>query len=157
MPEVELHLVSCTQKPMQSLERLADNIWFYSLLVPKIGWMRTFYRGCVRANPAGIEEDQAGHQARGGNGTGRRRQRRVSRFFPNVVAMASNMVKLAHRNRARMGNFAWLAARLENFILPRTQGVICNSLYTKKLVRPYPKDMADLSGITRSLSPATNP
>jgi len=46
---VEVHVVTCTQKPMRSPEKIADNIWFHSLHVPKIGWMRTLYQGCVRA------------------------------------------------------------------------------------------------------------
>ena len=49
LPEVELHLLSCIQRPMQSPEKLADNIWYHGLLVPKIGWLRTGYQGCIRA------------------------------------------------------------------------------------------------------------
>src|SRR4051812_36766919 len=49
MPELEVHVVSCVQKPVKSPEKLADNIFFHSLYVPKLGWMRTSYQGCVRA------------------------------------------------------------------------------------------------------------
>src|SRR5580692_11230300 len=49
LPELEVHVISCTQKPMKSPEKLADNIWFHSLYVPKMGWMRTSYQGCIRA------------------------------------------------------------------------------------------------------------
>src|ERR1700744_643889 len=49
MPGLEIHVIGCTQRPMTSPEKLAANIWFHSLHVPKIGWMRTFYQGCVRA------------------------------------------------------------------------------------------------------------
>jgi hypothetical protein len=41
IPELEIHVVSCTQRPMQSPEKLAENIWFHLLDVPKIGWLRT--------------------------------------------------------------------------------------------------------------------
>lgn len=44
VPELEAHVISCTQQTMQSPEKLADNIWFHSLHVPKVGWMRTLYR-----------------------------------------------------------------------------------------------------------------
>ncbi|MGH8101031.1 MAG: hypothetical protein ACREIW_07020, partial [Chthoniobacterales bacterium] len=30
MPELEIHVISCTQRPMQSPKKLADNIWFHS-------------------------------------------------------------------------------------------------------------------------------
>src|SRR5271165_2812139 len=49
LPELEVHVVSCAQKPMKSPEKLADNIWFHSLYVPKLGWLRTSYQGCIRA------------------------------------------------------------------------------------------------------------
>src|SRR5262245_35926354 len=55
-PEIELHVVSCTQRPMKSPERVADNVWFHSLLVPKFGWLRTFYQGCIRAMRKKIHE-----------------------------------------------------------------------------------------------------
>ena len=49
LPDVEVHVVSCTQQPMKSPIKLAENIFFHSLLVPKIGWLRTGYQGCIRA------------------------------------------------------------------------------------------------------------
>ena len=135
LPEVELHLISCIQRPMQSPEKLADNIWFHGLLVPKIGWLRTGYQGCIRAVRRKLREIQPDIV----QGDGTERECAISAVFsgfPNVVAIAGNMAELARLNRARIGSFGWLAARLENFILPRTDGVICNSLYTEGLVRP---------------------
>src|SRR5205085_8384414 len=50
LSEVKVHVIGCTQKPMAaSPEKLADNIWFHSLHVPKMGWLRTGYQGCIRA------------------------------------------------------------------------------------------------------------
>ena len=49
MPDTTVHVVTCTQQPMRSPEKLAGNIWFHSLHVPKLGWMRTGFMGCVRA------------------------------------------------------------------------------------------------------------
>jgi len=138
IPEVELHLLSCTQQPMSSPEKLADNIWFHSLRVPKIGWMRTFYQGCVRATRRKIREIQPDIV----HGVGTEREGAISAVFsgfPNVVAIAGNLAELARLNHTRVGSFGWLAARLENFLLPRTDGVICNSLYTENLVRPRAK------------------
>ena len=134
MPEVELHVLSCTQKPMQSPEKLADNIWFHCLHVPKIGWLRTFYQGCVRATRRKLKEIQPDIV----HGEGTERSNAISAVFsgfPNVVAMAGNMAELARLSRPSIGSYLWLTARLEDFILPRTQGVICNSLYTQRLVQ----------------------
>ena len=134
MPELELHVLSCTQQPMQSPEKLADNVWFHSLHVPKIGWMRTFYQGCVRAMRRKLGEIRTDIV----QGVGTEREGAISAVFsgfPNVVAIAGNMAELARLNRARIGSFGWLAGRLENFTLPRAGGVICNSLYTERLVR----------------------
>src|SRR5690242_13870716 len=49
LEDIELHVVSCTQRPMQSPEKLAPNIYFHSVHVPKLGWLRTLYSGCALA------------------------------------------------------------------------------------------------------------
>ena len=57
MPEAEVHVIFCTQKPMiSSPEKIAPNIFFYSLHVPKTGWLRTLYQGCVRATKKKLRE-----------------------------------------------------------------------------------------------------
>ena len=48
-PEAEVHVVSCVRRKVKSPAKLAPNIFFHSLYVPKIGWMRTGYQGCIRA------------------------------------------------------------------------------------------------------------
>lgn len=133
MPEVTLHVVSCTQQPMQSPSKLAPNIWFHCLLVPKFGWMRTLYVGCVRAMRKQFREIQpdivygVGMEREGAVGA-------VFSGFPNAVAMAGNMSEQARLTHARPGSFYWLAAKMEKFLLPRTDGVICNSRYMQQLV-----------------------
>jgi glycosyltransferase involved in cell wall biosynthesis len=135
MPGLSLHVVTCTQQPMQSPEKLAENVWFHSLNVPKLGWMRTLYQGCVRAARKQFHEIQpdivygVGTEREGAVGA-------VFSGFPNVIAMAGNMGEQARLSRARPGSFYWLAAKMENFLLPRTDGVICNSRYMQQLVAP---------------------
>jgi glycosyltransferase involved in cell wall biosynthesis len=135
LPEVEVHVISCLQQPVQSPEKLADNIWFHGLYVPKFGWLRTGYQGCIRAirrTLRGIGPDIV-------QGDGTERECALSAVFsgyPNVVAMQGNMAELARLDPPRMGSYAWFTARLENFVLPRTLGVFCNSSYTEALVRP---------------------
>jgi hypothetical protein len=37
LPELEVHVISCTQRVMSSPAKLSENIWFHSLHVPKWG------------------------------------------------------------------------------------------------------------------------
>jgi len=132
---LEVHVVSCTQRPMQSPEKLAGNIWFHLLHVPKFGWLRTGYQGCIRAIRRKLRELRPDIV----HGQGTERECALSAIFsgfPNVVTIHGNMVQVEKRVRAPFGGYYWLAARLENFALPRTGGVFCNSAYTESIVRP---------------------
>jgi glycosyltransferase involved in cell wall biosynthesis len=138
LPDVEVHIVSCTQQPMSSPTKLAGNIWFHSLHVPKFGWLRTFYQGCIRATRCKLREIRPDIV----HGYGTERDCALSAVrsgFPSVVSIQGNMAEIARLTRARFGTFYWLTARLENFTLPRAAGVIANSTYTEKLVRPRAK------------------
>jgi glycosyltransferase involved in cell wall biosynthesis len=133
LPDVELHIISCSQQPMPSPEKLADNIWFHGLHVPKSGWLRTLYQGCIRATRRELKK--IGPDIVHGYGT--ERECGISTAlsgFPSVVSIQGNMAELARLFRARIGSYHWLTARLENFTLRRTAGVICNSVYTETLV-----------------------
>jgi glycosyltransferase involved in cell wall biosynthesis len=139
LSEAEVHVVSCTQQPMvSSPAKLADNIFFHSLHVPKIGWMRTLYQGCVRATRKLLRELKPDIV----HGQGTERECSLGAIFsglPNVVTIHGNMAELARLFRAPVGSYHWLAARLENFTLGRTAGVFCNSFYTEGLVRSRAK------------------
>ena len=135
LPELEVHVVSCTQKPMKSPEKLAENIWFHSLYVPKVGWMRTSYQGCIRATRRRLKVIRPDLV----HGQGTERECAISAVFsrfPNVVTIHGNMAELARLFKAPMGTFNWLAGQLENICLGRTRGVFCNSEYTESLVKP---------------------
>lgn len=135
LSDVELHVISCTQRTMQSPKKLADNVWFHSLHVPKVGWLRTLYQGCIRAIRKKIREINPDIV----HGHGTERDCAISAAlsgFPNFVTVHGNMAEIAKMNYARVGDYYWLTARLENFTLRRTGGVFCNSNYTENLVRP---------------------
>jgi glycosyltransferase involved in cell wall biosynthesis len=139
MPDIQVHVISCLQQPVRSPEKIADNIWYHSLHVPKIGWMRTLYQGCIRATRKKLREIRP--DIVHGQGTERDcAMRAVLSGFPNVLTIHGNMAELARLFRARIGSFHWLAARLENFALARTAGVFCNSAYTENLVRPRARE-----------------
>ena len=133
MPEVEVHVVSCVRTKVNSPSKLAPNIFFHSLLVPRIGWMRTGYQGCIRAVRRKLREIRPDMV----HGQGTELDCAICAVFsgfPNVVTIHGNMAELARLFQARPGSFYWLAARLENFALKRTAGVFCNSAYTEQLV-----------------------
>jgi glycosyltransferase involved in cell wall biosynthesis len=134
-PELEIHVVSCTQKPMLAPEKLAGNTWFHLLHVPKIGWLRTGYQGCIRAVRRKLQEIKPDVV----HGQGTERECALSAVFsgfPNVVTIHGNMNAIARSTKAPIGSFWWWAALLEQFTLPRTYGVLCNSRHTESLVQP---------------------
>lgn len=134
MPGLEVHVVSCAMQPMTSPEKLADNIWFHSLHVPKIGWMRTSFQGCIRAVRKKLKEIQPDLV----HGQGTERDCAISAVFsgfPNVLTLHGNMRMIAKVNHAKPLSYFWLAAQLEKIILPRTSGVVCITRYTEKAVK----------------------
>lgn len=136
--EHEFHVLGCIQARVVSPSKLSENIWFHSLHVPKLGWMRTGYSGCIRAIRRKLREIQPDIV----HGQGTERECGISAVlsgFPNVITIHGNMAELARMFRARVGSFGWLAARLEDWTLPRTAGVFCNSAYTERLVSPRTK------------------
>jgi glycosyltransferase involved in cell wall biosynthesis len=133
--DLEIHVVSCTRRLMQSPAKLARNIRFHSLVVPKFGWLRTGYQGCIRAVRRKIREIKPDLV----HGQGTERDCAITAVFsgfPNVVTLHGNMIDVARVLKSPVGSYQWLAARLETFALRRTSGVFCNSACTEMLVRP---------------------
>jgi glycosyltransferase involved in cell wall biosynthesis len=129
----EIHVVSCTRQPVNAPEKIAANIWYHNLHVPRIGWLRTGYQGCVRAVRKKLREIQP--DIVHGQGTEHNNALcAVFSGFPNVVTIHGNMKALAEYSHARIGSFHWLTARLEALALRRTAGVFCNSTYTENQV-----------------------
>lgn len=134
IPDIELHILSCTQQPMVSPEKLGERVWFHSLHVPKLGWLRGGYLGCVLA----LRDELSRICPDVVHGQGTERECALGAVysgFPNVITIHGNMVRVARLYGAGIGSYHWLTARLENFALQRTQGVFCNSAYTEDQVR----------------------
>jgi len=132
-PEVEVHVVSCIRQPVTSPEKIAPNIFFHSLVVPKLGWMRTLFQGCVRAARKRIQEIQPDIV----HGQGTEADCSLSAVysgFPNVLTLHGNMRLVARINGDRPFSYNWLAARLERHVLPRTDGVVCITRHTQRAV-----------------------
>lgn len=132
-PDVTIHVVSCSQRRLEAPERIGANIWFHSLHVPKIGWLKTGYQGCIR----GVRKCLKAIQPDIVHGQGTERDCAISGVFsgyPNVITVHGNMRLIARINRARPFTFDWYAAKLESFTLPKSNGVICITDYTRKAV-----------------------
>jgi glycosyltransferase involved in cell wall biosynthesis len=160
LPEAEVHVVSCVRQPVISPEKIGPNIFYHSLVVPKIGWMRTLYQGCIRATRKKLREIQPDIV----HGQGTERDCALSAIFsgfPNVLTIHGNMQLIAQINRAKPFSFQWLAAQLEKFTLPRTGGVVCITNYTKKAVKPLvPRTWLAPNAVDRSffdVEPLPNP
>lgn len=133
LPEVEVHVVSCLQQPVNAPQKIAPNIYYHSLVVPKIGWLKTLYQGCIRATRKKLHEIQPDIV----HGQGMERDCSISAVFsgfPNVLTIHGNMRLIAQVNRVKPFSFWWLAARLEQFTLPRTAGVVAITRYTQAAV-----------------------
>ena len=130
---IEVHVLSCTQKPLAAPENYS-NIFYHSLLVPKIGWLRTLYQGCIRAVRKKLREIQPDIV----HGQGTERDCSISAVysgFPNVLTIHGNMRQVAKALGARPFSFFWLTARLESRAVRRTDGVICLTRYTREQVQ----------------------
>jgi glycosyltransferase involved in cell wall biosynthesis len=135
LPELEVHVVCCVQQPVRSPEKIAPNIFYHSLVVPKLGWMRTLYQGCIRVTRKKLREIQPDIV----HGQGTERDCAISAVFggfPNVLTLHGNMRIMARLGHARPLSFYWLAARLEAFALPRSAGIVCITHYTQEMVKP---------------------
>jgi glycosyltransferase involved in cell wall biosynthesis len=134
VPEVEVHVVSCLKEPLRSVEKIAPNIFYHGVAVPRVGWLRTGYQGCIRAvrkKLKAIRPDIV-------HGQGTERDCAISAIFsgfPNVITIHGNMRKIARASHARPFSFLWLSAKLEGFTIPRTDGVVCITNYTRNEVK----------------------
>jgi glycosyltransferase involved in cell wall biosynthesis len=132
-PEAEVHVVSCVRGKVQSPSKLAPNIFFHSLRVPKIGWMRTGYQGCIRATRQKLKEIRPEIV----HGQGTELDCCISAVFsgfPNILTIHGNMRSLARACHAKPFSFLWLAAWLERLTIPRSAGVVCITRYTREAV-----------------------
>jgi len=139
LPNLEVHVVSCAKYPMKSPAKLAENIFFHSLLVPKMGWLRTGYQGCIRATRRKLREIRPDVV----HGQGTERDCSLSAVlsgFPNVLTIHGNMRAVARGNHALPFSFQWFTARLESFALPRAHGVVCITTYTLRAVEKLARE-----------------
>ena len=131
--QAEIHVISCTQHPMSSPPRLSENIWFHSLHVPSWGWLKSGYAGCVRAVHGKLRQIRPDLV----HSQGTERDCAISGVFfsgPKLLTIHGNCRAIAKLRGSRPFSYWWLQGRLEQFCLPRFDGVICISRYTEDWV-----------------------
>lgn len=131
--EIEIHVISCTQRGMTSPPKLAKNIWFHSLVVPRWGWLRTAYAGCITSVLARLNEisPMVVHAQ------GTERDCAITAAFfsgPKVLTIHGNCRAIAQLRRSKPFSYWWLQAQLERFSIPKFDGVVSISKYTQSLV-----------------------
>jgi len=132
---LEVHVLSCTQQPVAAPTILGKNIFFHSLLVPRWGWLRTGYMGCVRA----VRKKLARLKPNLVHGQGTERDcaiEAVASGLPNLLTLHGNIRSVAKKVRASSFSYYALQSFLEAWTLKKTGGVLCNSRYTEQMAFP---------------------
>ncbi|TAE86074.1 MAG: glycosyltransferase [Verrucomicrobia bacterium] len=130
----EVHVVSCLRQEVSSPGKLNDNIFYHSLVVPKLGWIRTGYQGCARAVRALLT--QIAPDVVHGQGTEKECAiAAVYSGYPNVVTLHGNMGRIQRLGHHGNWLFGAAASILEKHALSRTNGVFCNSEHTENLAQ----------------------
>jgi glycosyltransferase involved in cell wall biosynthesis len=118
---------------MSSPTKLADNIWFHSIHVPKVGWLRTGYAGCILAVRKKLKEIQPDIV----HGQGTERDCAISAIaspYPKILTIHGNLRLIKKTVGLRPFSAVWLQSFLEGFVVPRFDGVICITRYTQQAV-----------------------
>jgi len=134
--DLEVHVISCTRRPMPAPRKLADHIWFHQPVVPRAGWGRTIFSGCVMAVRKVLREIQPDLV----HGQGTERDCAMSAVlsgYPNVLTIHGIMRAVAKAQGAKTLSYYGMATLLERFAIGRTAGVFCNSAYTESQIAPF--------------------
>jgi len=138
VPDLEVHVISCTQKAMVSPSKLAENVWFHSLCVPKIGWLKSGYLGCARS--IGKKLESINPDLIHAQGTERDcAMSAVLSNYPKLLTIHGNL-RLIHKQVGfRPFSAIWFQSILEGIVVPRFDGIICITNYTREAVAPEVK------------------
>lgn len=149
--EVEVHVLSCVQRvPVSSPERLAENIFYHALHVPKVGWLKTGFLGCVRAVRHKLREVQPDVV----HGQGTERDCALSAVlsgYPNLVTIHGVMGTLHQTLGRKFFSYYRLAKELESYSIRRTDGVVCISSFVEQFAAPLARRTWSIPNAIRSL------
>lgn len=134
LPEVELHVISCSHVSTRSPVKLAENVWFHQPVIGKWGWGRSLFSGCVMSVRGLVHEIMPDIV----HGQGTERDCALAAVLsgkPNVITIHGNMRVHAKRPENSRQFYHKIASALETFCLARTDGVVAISRYTEDLVK----------------------
>lgn len=131
--DVEVHVISCVRRHLESPRQLASNVFYHSCTVPWWGWLKMLYIPCIlkvretvrRISPAVV------------HGQGTERYCSLAAVFanrPSVLTVHGNMRAVARAFRSKPWSFHGITAILEAKTLPLASGVICLNEYTRNQV-----------------------
>jgi len=148
--EIEVHIISVTQKSLASPDRLGPNLWYHSLVVPKWGWLRGGYTGCLIAacsKARALRLDLV-------HGQGTERDCALEAVFsglPNILTLHGNMRAVARVLHAKPFTYHWFHGHLESLAIRRAGLVFCNSSYTERQVFPLNPHLLRMPNPVRSV------
>jgi len=125
--QAEIHVVSCLQRlPERSPQKLAENVFFHPLHVPRSGWMRSGYAGCILAVRRKVREiaPEIVH------GQGSERDCAICAAHAGCTAVITlhGVMSVLYPNLKRQAPLYYAMARaLEKYSVKRVAGVICIS------------------------------
>ena len=131
--EFEIHVISCTQKSIPSPGRIGANIWYHSLHVPKAGWLRSGYSGCISAVRRKLNEISPDIV----HAQGTERDCALSAAlspYPRLLTIHGNLRLIRKQLGFKPFSALWLQSFIEGFVVPRFDGVICITNYTRLAV-----------------------
>ena len=154
--QIQVHIVSCVRKHVQSPPRLAENIFYHSVLVSRWAFLRTLYFPCI----IGIRKvlRQIRPDLVHGQGT-ERYQALGSTFsgYPNVMTLHGIMTGSSRVLKSAPWGFYNITAYLERIALRRTGGVFCNSTYTLETASAWSRRTWLIPNPVRTLFLSTKP
>jgi glycosyltransferase involved in cell wall biosynthesis len=133
LPEHEIHVLLPMRRDPQP-SRGDGNVTFHDVATPMWGMMKSLYLGAalhVRRKLLEIRPEVV-------HGQGTERECGICAVlsgFPNVITIHGNMRLIAKMNRAAPFSYPWISARLEEFTIPRADGIVCISRYTQDAVK----------------------
>jgi glycosyltransferase involved in cell wall biosynthesis len=136
-PEHEIHVLMAMRRNVRPSRR-EGNLVYHDVPVPSWGMLKSAYAGAVlsfRRYLAKLCPDVV-------HGQGTERECALAASFsgfPRVITIHGNVRLIARVFRSKPFSHMWCAARLEEFALPRANGVICISDYTRRAVEDLAK------------------
>jgi glycosyltransferase involved in cell wall biosynthesis len=149
--ELEIHVVSCHRGRLESVQKLAGQVYFHPVEVTAGGGLRSGYWGCVRAVRRKLREIQPDIV----HGQGTERECALCAAFsgyPNVITIHGNMRGMVVACGGVFARLYYLAAAFWEIVALRwAGGVLCNSAYTEARVKPFARRRWRVPNALRSL------